>query len=189
MFSCARLSILLALALPAGFSQHASAQGSPSWSADAGIGGGTGKGSAYFENDRAAARLAVSLRASHQRSIAVYGEAGFDWLGLGGNPDLICLVDRSSGACKPPYSDVTGPSASIGVLFVPFTRVEMRVGVGGAAYSVEGARVGAAIGQLDAAVFPTAHLGVAIGTRLAVIPRYRHERLSIIPVLLGLRVR
>jgi len=35
----------------------------------------------------------------------------------------------------------------------------------------------------------TAKLGLILSARLAVIPQYRHERLTVVPVLLGVRVR
>jgi hypothetical protein len=54
---------------------------------------------------------------------------------------------------------------------------------------VDGTRVGAVVGQLDAAVFPTAHIGLVLGPRFVVIPRYRRDRLTMIPALFGLRVR
>jgi len=37
--------------------------------------------------------------------------------------------------------------------------------------------------------FPATHLGLILSARLAVIPQYRHERLTVVPVLLGVRVR
>jgi hypothetical protein len=49
--------------------------------------------------------------------------------------------------------------------------------------------VGAAIGQLDVAAFPAAHLGLILSGRFVAIPRYRHDRLTMVPVLVGLRVR
>lgn len=66
------------------------------------------------------------------------------------------------------------------------------LGVGGAAYSVNDTRVGAAVGEFDVAVFLVDHLGVILGARSAVIPvipRYRHDRLTMVPVLFGLRLR
>jgi hypothetical protein len=130
---------------------------------------------------------------SAARPLRTYVEVAYDWLGrfglLGANSDLVCVVDRPGGGCEPPYPDVTGPSVSIGLLYAPITRVETRLGVGGAAYSIDGTRVGAAVGQLDAAVFPTVHLGLILGARFAVIPRYRQDRLTMIPVFVGLRVQ
>jgi hypothetical protein len=51
------------------------------------------------------------------------------------------------------------------------------------------ATMGGMVGQLDAGVFPATHFGVVLGARILVIPRYRHDRLTMIPVLFGLRIR
>jgi hypothetical protein len=193
MFSWYRLKFVLGLTLAVGTSHDASAQVAHRWSADATAGGAIVDGGEFFNNGKAAAHLSLAGRVLQRGRFAMYAEAGYDWLGrfglLGANPDLTCVLNRPGDGCAPPYPDATGPSASIGLVYVPFTRVETRIGLGGAAYSVEGTRVGAALGQLDAAVFPAAHLGLIIGTRFAVVPRYRHDRLTMVPVLLGLRVR
>lgn len=193
MFSWCRLTLVLAFTLEVGSSPFAAAQVDHRWSTDATFGGATVKSGDFFNNGRAAAHLSVADRMLQRGRFATYAEVGYDWFGrfglLGADPDLTCVVNTAGGGCEPPFPDVTGPSASIGLVYAPVTRVETRVGVGGAAYSVDGTRVGAAVGQLDAAVFPADHLGLILGARFAVIPRYRHDRLTMIPVLLGLRVR
>ena len=50
-------------------------------------------------------------------------------------------------------------------------------------------RVGALVGQLDGAEFPLEHVGITLGVRPALLPRFRGDRLWIVPVSLGLRVR
>ena len=118
---------------------------------------------------------------------------GYDWLGrfglLGTNPDQQCVVESPGNGCRPLYPDVTGPSSSVVLVYAPTARIETRIGGGSGAYSVEGTRVGAVVGQVDAAVLPTSHVGVVVGVRALVIPRYQHDRLSAFPVLVGLRVR
>ena len=194
MFSWCRLTLVLAFTLSAGSPSHVSAQAEYRWSADGAVGVATVNSGAFFnEAGKAVAHLAIADRVLQRGRVAAYAEAGYDWLGkfflIGANSDLICVVDRPGGGCRADFPNVTGPSASIGLLYAPLTRVETRVGVGGAAYSVAGSRVGAAVGQLDAAVFPAANLGLILGAQFAVIPRYRHDRLTMVPVLLGLRVR
>ena len=193
MFNRCRPTLVFGFTLGVGLSHGASAQVAQRWSADAGVGAAAVNGGGFFNTGRAAARLSVADRMLQRGRFAMYAEAGYEWLGefglLGGNADLVCVVDRAGGGCRPPYPYVTGPSASIGMAYRPFARAETRVGVGGAGYSVDGTRVGAAVGQLDAAVFPAAHLGLILGARLAVIPQYRHERLSMVPVLVGVRVQ
>ena len=194
MVSHRRLAPVLAFALGVALPRDASAQTEHRWSADVTVGGATVNSDEFLnEIGKAAAHVAIADRVLQRGRFTAYAEAGYDWLGkfymIGANSDLVCIVDRPGGGCRPDFPDVTGPSASIGLLYAPFTRVEIRVGVGGGAYSVDSTRVGAAVGQLDAAVFPTADLGLILGARFAVIPGFRHDRLTMVPVLLGLRVR
>lgn len=192
-FSWCRLPLALGFALGIASSDSAGAQGTRTWSAEFTVGAATVQGEKFLNNGRAAARLSVADRLSQWGRVAAYAEAGYDWLGrfglLGADPDLTCLLKVPGAGCAPPFPDVTGPSGSIGLLYTPTARVETRVGVGGAAYSVSGTRVGAAVGQLDAALLPAAHVGLVLGARYAVIPRYRHDRLTVVPVLVGLRLR
>lgn len=178
----------LAVTVVLGFAHQGSAQIVHPWSADASIGGGVGKGGEYFNNDRIAAHLGIDERVVRHGKLGVYVGAGYDWLDLEVGGDAICVFS-SRGGCRPRYPEIRGPSVSMGVLVAPWTRFESRVGLGGAAYSVDDTRVGAAFGQLDAAIFPVTHVGVTLGTGVVVIPRYRHDRLTMVPVLLGLRVR
>jgi hypothetical protein len=193
MFSWRRLRLVLTFTLGVAPSHYAGAQVAHGWSADAAVGEATVRSSEFLNIGHATAHLSVAQRVVQRGQLAMYAEVSYDWLGrvgpLGANPDLVCVLDRPGAGCRPPYPNVTGPRASIGALYAPFTRVETRVGVGGAAYSVDGTRVGAAVGQLDAAVFPADRLGLTLGVRFAVIPGYRHDRLTMIPVLLGLRLR
>ena len=189
-----RLTLVLVFTFSVGSSSRARAQADYRWSTDGAVGVATvNSGQFLNEIGKAVAHFAIADRVLQRGPFAAYAEAGYDWLGkfflIGANSDLICIGDPPGGGCRPDFPDITGPSASIGLLYAPLTRLETRVGVGGAAYSVAGSRVGAAVGQLDVAVFPAAHLGVILGARFAVIPRYRHDRLTMVPVLLGLRVR
>jgi len=188
-----RLTVVLGFTLAFGSARYASAQAVHRWNSDVTVGGAIVEGGDFFSTGKAAAHLSLAGRVLQWNRFASYVEAGYDWLGrfglLGANPDLTCIADRQGSGCKADYPDVTGPSASIGLLYAPSSRVETRVGVGGAAYSIDGTHVGAAVGQLDAAVFPTPYVGVILGARFAMIPRYRHERLTMIPLLFGLRAR
>lgn len=187
-----RIALALGLGLAGGSTHAAGAQAFYRWSADVTVGGAIVSGGDFFNNGRATAHVSVIDRMVKRGDLAVYLEAGYDWFGvfglLGADPDRTCIV-TSSGMCEPPYPEVSGPSASIGLSFAPAKRVETRLGIGGAAYSVNGTAVGAEIGQLDATVVAAAHIGVVFGTRLAVIPRYRHDRLTLVPLLVGIRVQ
>jgi len=194
MFSCCRLTLVLGFTLGVVSPGSVSAQRAYRWSSDATVGGAIVSGGDFFNNGRAAAHLAVAGRLLPRAGgrFAAYAEVGYDWFGqfglFGTNPDLVCIV-TPGGGCEPSYPDVAGPSGTVGLLYAPVPSVESRIGVGGAAYSVDGTRIGAAIGQLDASVFPAGHLGLVLGARLAVIPRYRRDRLTLLPLLIGVRVR
>jgi hypothetical protein len=47
----------------------------------------------------------------------------------------------------------------------------------------------ALLGQLDGAEFPLEHVGITLGVRPVLLARFRGDRLWVVPVSLGLRVR
>lgn len=187
------LALVVGVALGVAAPRHAAAQREYRWSGDATVGGAAVSSGEFLNNSRAAAHLALAGRVLGRGQFAMYAEAGYDWFGrfglLGANPDLVCIKDSPGGGCRPSFPDVAGLSASIGLVYAPFAHLETRVGVGGAAYSLDGTRVGAALGQLDVAAFPVAHIGFVLSGRFAVIPNYRQDHLTMRPVLFGLRVR
>jgi hypothetical protein len=94
------------------------------------------------------------------------------------------------GGCKDSYPEFFGPVATIGAIGrTANDRLEGRIGVGGAAYIADGTRVGAVVSHLDAALFPFTHIGVIAGGRWIAVPRYRGDRLSILPWMIGVRYR
>lgn len=200
MLSYRRLTLVLAFTLAAQLPRNAIAQVERTLSiaqvehplsVDVAVGGANVKGGEFFDNSLATARLSASKGLLQRGRLVMFAEGGYDWLfrlGPLGNPDVTCVRDTAGGGCAPDFPDVQGPSMSIGLRYAPVSRVETRVSVGGAAYSVGGTRVGAAVGQLDAAVFPAANLGLFLGARYAAV-RYRQDRLTLVPLLLGLRVR
>jgi hypothetical protein len=67
-------------------------------------------------------------------------------------------------------------------------------GKGGEFYDrqLRGARIAASLrrsGSTRVGFFPVSHLGVIVGARWIVAPRYRGDRLSVLPWSLGFRVR
>ena len=105
---------------------------------------------------------------------------------------------RDIGGPRLATSVRTGPQGRVGafaelamdwVQLHPRQEWEIRGGVGGAAYRVDGLRVGGALAQLDVALFPARRIGIVGGVRAVVVPRYRKDQLSTFPWLLGLRVR
>jgi hypothetical protein len=88
------------------------------------------------------------------------------------------------------YPEFTGPATIIGgIVRRADERVEVRAGFGGASYVADGARTGAAVTQIDAAAFPVTHVGLTLGLRWIAVPRYRGDRLSILPWAVGVRIR
>ena len=193
MVGWCRFTLVLGCAVGIGPARSVNAQVEHRWSTDAAVGGASAKGGDFLSTGRAAADVSLAGQLVRHSRFAIYAEAGYQWFGqfglLGADPDLTCVLSPRSGGCKPHFPDVTGPIASIGLVYAPSARVESRVGLGGAAYSVDGTRVGATIAQLDATVFPAAHVGLLLTGQFVTIPRYRHDRLTMVPVLVGLRVR
>ena len=165
-------------------------QRQPSFSFDATIGGGTGHGGEFYDRGIVGGRVAVSIRIAGSAGARVlpYGEIAMDWLAITMGHDALCVISPRGG-CMQPFPELSGPSLSVGLLNRPKHWVELRGGLGTAAYTAEGTRVGAVSGSVDTALFPTDHIGVVVGTRLIVVPRYRRDRLWTNPWALGVRVR
>lgn len=169
-------------------SERLAAQGAVSVAFEATVGGGNGRGGEFRDRGIAGARLALSLRAPLERSVALYGEIAMEWLALGMGHDASCIFS-SRGGCLQPFPELAGPSAVFGIMARPRRRWEFRAGLGVAAYGADGTRVGGVTGQLDAALFPFQRVGMVVGVRPMVVPRFRGDQLSILPFAVGLRVR
>ena len=111
-----------------------------------------------------------------------------DWISLTMGHKTVCYPS-TRGGCIPPYPELAGPEIVVGLMLHPGQKLEIRGGVGGAAYRADGLRVGGALAQLDVALFPARRIGIVGGVRAVVVPRYRKDQLSTFPWLLGLRVR
>jgi hypothetical protein len=164
------------------------AQSGPSLSADATIGGGAGRGGEFFDRGIGGARLALSIRGAKVARVAPYTELAMDWLSFGLGGDAICAIGPR-GNCLPRFPALSGPEVTVGAVVRPGARLEVRGGVGGGAYQVANTRVGGVLGQVDAAVFPVQHVGVVVGGRAVIVPRYRGDRLWTLPWAVGLRFR
>ena len=155
---------------------------------DATVGGSQGHGGEFWDRGLAGARFAITVRGGGMRTLVPYGEAAIDWLSITMGHDLLC-VPSSRGGCMDPYPGLRGPTISFGLLARPRRRIELRGGVGGGAYEAEGTRVGAITANGDIAGFIVGHVGVVIGTRLIIVPRYRGDRLWTNPWAIGVRIR
>jgi hypothetical protein len=156
---------------------------------DATVGGAAGKGGEFYDRDVGGARVAVSFRRWSTPHVGAFGELSMDWLGLSTAHYLVCY-ESSRGGCMESYPELSGPAAILGLIGGTVNRrFEARVGAGAGAYAADGTRVGAVVSQVDAAAFPVAHVGLIIGARWIVVPRYRADRLSMLPWTIGMRVR
>lgn len=181
-------AIRSALGLSVVLSAPVAAQRPVAIAIDATVGGSQGHGGEFWDRGLAGARLALTVRDGGTRTLVPYGEAAMDWLSITMGHDLLC-VPSSRGGCMDPYPRLRGPMISFGLLARPRRRVELRGGVGGAAYEARGTRVGAITANADVAAFMVGHVGVVIGTRFVIVPRYRGDRLWTNPWAMGLRIR
>jgi hypothetical protein len=168
------------------------AQTRTSFAIDATLGGGFGKGGEFFDRQLVGARLGVSVRRGQPSHVGVFAEGSIDAVGLSMGHAAVCYPNPRGG-CLDSYPELFGPTLVAGLVVGGEDGVsELRAGLGGAAYATgdeRGSRVGAAVGQVDAAIFPVAHVGLVFGGRWIVIPRYRGDRLSVVPWMLGIRIR
>ncbi len=155
---------------------------------DATLGAGTGKGGEFYDRTLAGARIAASLRRSGQRRLGFFGEVAVDALSINSSHLSICYPAQDGG-CLASYPDFWGPTVTGGLIVQPTERLEARLGAGGGVLIGSPTRVGAAIGQADVAFFPLSHIGLVAGARWVAVPRYRGDRLSILPWAIGLRLR
>lgn len=183
-------SIVLALASVASVftASTASAQVHRSFAFDATLGIGHGYGGEFLDRSIEGPRLAASVRTGPQRRVGAFAELAFDWISQTMGRPAVC-IESTSGGCMPWYPELAGPEIVVGLMLEPHERVEIRGGVGAAAYRAHGVRVGGALAQLDVALFPARRIGIVGGIRAVVVPRYRKEQLSTFPWLIGLRVR
>jgi hypothetical protein len=151
-------------------------------------GPGYGSGGEFFDRNLSGARVAASVRGSAQGRIGYFGEVAMDWLSITQGHAAVGYIS-SRGGFKDSYPEFMGPTGVVGIVAGGTSRFEGRLGVGGAAYDGNGTRVGAILSQVDAALFPVAHVGLVAGVRWIVVPRFRGDRLQIIPWMIGLRLR
>jgi hypothetical protein len=168
-----------------------SAQSRVSATGEAAMALGHGGGGEYRERGIGGFQFAASVRFRRSAAVSVFGEITRESLGFIAGGDAICVVSPHGG-CVPRYPSFGGVAATAGLLFRDGADGEWRAGVGMGAFSTDDrghTRVGALLGQLDGAEFPFEHVGITLGVRSVLLPRFRGDRLWIVPVSLGLRVR
>jgi len=168
--------------------ESAVAQRRTTLAADATLGAGFGKGGEFFDRNLGGARIAASIRRSSPTHLGFFGEVAIDALSLSSGHFAVCYPNPRGG-CLDSYPELSGPTVTGGLIAQPTDQCEIRLGVGGGAYIADGTRVGAGVSQFDVALFPVRHIGVIAGARWVVVPRYRGDRLSVLPWAVGLRLR
>ncbi|MEQ1689770.1 MAG: hypothetical protein ABMA00_00685 [Gemmatimonas sp.] len=155
---------------------------------DATVGAGFGKGGEYRSRSIGGARVAVSTRFQSATGWNPFGELSLDGLSLGLIRGVGCQLN-ARGACVKPYPELIGATAVLGVATTLASRVDLRFGVGAGAYTADGTHAGAAIAQTDITAYAFDTVGLVAGVRWVVVPQYRGDRLTILPWMIGLRVR
>jgi hypothetical protein len=130
----------------------------------------------------------MSVRYRKPHTFGFFGEVAGDALDAASDHLTHCPPDPRGG-CLRWYPRFLGVSGSVGLIAQPNPETELRAAVGGGSYRANGTAVGAVVGQFDGAVFPFRHLGLVAGVRAVVVPRFRHERLWMIPWMFGARLR
>ncbi|MEQ1692574.1 MAG: hypothetical protein ABMA00_14895 [Gemmatimonas sp.] len=155
---------------------------------DATVGSATGRGGDFKDPWMVGARLAASVRFGRGTHLRYFAELATDGLALA-KADLPYCSLSSRGGCQRTYPEFTGTTAVVGLVNTRTDDVELRAGLGAGTYRASGTRVGAVLAQLDVTGFFTSHVGVVVGARQVVVPRYRRDKLTIRPWMLGVRVR
>lgn len=168
-----------------------SAQSRLSATGEAAVALAHGGGGEYIARGIGGFQFAASVRFRRSGAVSAFGEIAKESLGVIAGADAIC-VGSSRGGCVPRYPTFSGVAATAGLLLRDGAGGEWRAGVGMGVFSTDDrghTRVGALVGQLDGAEFPLDHVGITLGVRPALLPRFRGDRLWIVPVWLGVRVR
>lgn len=169
-------------------SEHLAAQGRTTLAVDATLGAGFGKGGEFYDRQLTGARVAVSVRRSSRTRVGFFGDLAIDALSIASAHAAVCYPS-TRGGCLDSYPELFGSTVAVGLITQTTDRIEARLGVGGGTFIADGTRVGAAVTQADVSFFPVSHLGVIAGARWIVVPRYREDRLSVLPWSIGLRFR
>lgn len=176
----------VAVATLHGSTSHA--QSKYSFAVDASANPSEAKGGEYKNDFVTSVRGAASLTRTMNARISMFAEVAVDPASAT-NTDKDC-IPSSRGGCAPPYPAFTSASALLGVVSGrERSWFEVRAGVGGGVVSHDGTQVGAVVSQADLGLFPVRHLGLVLGWRATIIPRFQGDRLTIRSALVGLRLR
>ena len=171
----------------------ASGQSLRSVALDARVGVAEGRGGDFVDRDLNAAQIDVSGAVPITKSLGIFASLGYDWFGhiIPAYGD-VCVVrppGSTSSGCIPSFPAGNGPSLTLGGAFALGTTVELRAGLGAAAFSLANTRVHGVLAEGEAAFFPVTSIGFVARTRSVTIPRYRGDRLGLANLSLGIRLR
>ena len=165
-----------------------SARAQTSFAVDASVNVGTGKGGEFKNDDFASWRVGASLARGINKKVGMFGELAIDPTSLITGDKLNC-VPSSRGGCAPAFPKFSSASLLLGAMSARDRWFEARGGVGGAVLSSEHTYVGGLVSQADVGLFPLRHAGIVLGWRAIIVPRFRHDRLTLGSAVVGLRLR
>ncbi len=164
------------------------AQARTSFAFDASVNVGVGKGGEFKDDDYGSVRVAASVARGAPKKIGMFAELAVDPLALSDGSTLVCLPS-SRGGCAPPFPSFTAASLLIGAMSSRDRWFEVRAGIGGAIVAEHTTRVGGIVTQADVGMFPVRHVGLVLGWRAIIIPRFRQDKLTLGSAVVGLRIR
>lgn len=166
----------------------AAAQGRTSFALDGSVNVGAGKGGEFKNDDFASWRVGASLARGINTKVGMFAELAADPTSLITGDKLNC-VPSSRGGCAPAFPKFSSASLLLGAMSARDRWFEVRGGVGGAVLASDHTYVGGIASQADVGLFPLRHAGVVLGWRAIIVPRFRHDRLTLGSAVVGLRLR
>ena len=164
------------------------AQGQTSFAVDASVNVGAGKGGEFKNDDFASWRVGASLARGIDKKVGMFAELAVDPTSLITGDKLNC-VPSTRGGCAPAFPKFSSASLQFGATSARDRWFEVRGGVGGAVLSSDHTYVGGVVSQADVGLFPLRHAGIVLGWRAIIVPRFRHDRLTLGSAVVGLRLR
>ena len=166
----------------------ADAQARTSFAVDASVNVGAGRGGEFKNDDFASWRVGASLARAINKKVGMFGEIAVDPTSLITGDKLSC-VPSSRGGCAPAFPKFSSASLLIGAMSARDRWFEVRGGAGGAILASDHTYVGGIVSQADVGLFPLRHAGIVLGWRAIMVPRFRHDRLTLGSAVVGLRLR
>ena len=184
-----RVRLGLCIALLATSSSVAQGQ-RRSFAADLGVAGGSGRGGDYVNRDLVGLRLAASAPYA-PRALGGFADISRQTLSHVLGTPMSCSAGPPIH-CTTGFPQLVGWTGIVGLFIRDGSLIEFRAGAGAARYAVKDAlnsHLGAFSGIADAAVYPPPYLGVAVAIQEVVLNEYSGDKLSVLPITIGLRVR